>query len=326
MPSVIGARSWLIAFALALPSAWATAVAPICSAAAPLTASSQAGPRTGRADAARALAAGDSGRALELGTAYLRQHPGDPRARLLLARAHLDRDELDAAFVQLTQARRVAPQNVDVLYYLGLVTGQLAARQLESLVEKAPDSARAQQLRAESLDAQDRRAEAEAAYDAALRAKPDLLEALLGLAKLKRIRLDCDGAAALYTRAEAVRPTFDGAYGLGSCELRQQRPEAALPRFEQAVRRDPHAAVARVGLASAMLGVGRTADAIATLQRAVTLEPNMTEAWYLLGRAHQTAGNRTAAQEAFAKAEQLRTAPRSATPASTPPPSPREKR
>ena len=33
----------------------------------------------------------------------------------------------------------------------------------------------------------------------------------------------------------------------------------------------------------------------------------MGEAWYLLGRAQQASGNRAAAQEAFARAEQLRT-------------------
>ena len=33
----------------------------------------------------------------------------------------------------------------------------------------------------------------------------------------------------------------------------------------------------------------------------------MTEGWYLLGRAQQAAGNSAAAQEAFARAEQLRT-------------------
>jgi tetratricopeptide (TPR) repeat protein len=259
------------------------------------------------AEATRALAAGDGARAFDLGTAWLKQHPTDVRARVLLARIHLGRDELDAAYRQLEQALRAQPRDVDALYYLGLVTGQLAARQLEGLVERAPASARAHQLLAESLEAQERRTEAEAAYEAALRAKPDLLDALLGLAKLLRIRLECTRAIELYTRAEAVRPSFDGAYGLGSCYLRQQQLDAALPRFEQAVKRDPRAAIARVGLASTLLASDRTAEAIAALRRAVALEPAMSEAWYLLGRALQTAGDRVAAKDAFARAEALRT-------------------
>jgi protein O-GlcNAc transferase len=261
-------------------------------------------------EAARALAAGESARAFELATKQLKQYPQDVKARVLLARIHLGRDELSEAYVQLEQALRAQPRDVDALYYLGLVTSQLAARQLEGLVERAPDSARAHQLLAESLEAQDRRTEAEAAYEAALRAKPDLLEALLGLAKLLRIRLECGRAIELYTKAEAVRPTFDGAYGLGTCYLRDQQLDAALPRFEQAVKRDPRAAIARVGLASTLLGAGRTAEAIAALRRALEIEPAMGDAWYLLGRALQTAGDRTGAQEAFARAEALRTGTR----------------
>lgn len=257
--------------------------------------------------AARALSAGDAARAVDLATAYLRQRPGAVAARVLLARVYLERDELDAAYLQLEQALRAQPRHVDALYYFGLVTSQLAARQLEALVDKAPQSARARQLVAESLEAQERRSEAEAAWEQALAANPTLLDALIGLAKLRRIRLDCDGAMALYLRAEAVAPTFDAAYGLGSCLLRQQQLDAALPRFEQAIARDPRAAVAHVGLASTLIGLDRTPEAIATLTRALELEPTMGEAWYLLGRAQQASGNRVAAQAAFARAEQLRT-------------------
>jgi tetratricopeptide (TPR) repeat protein len=304
MPSLIGARispRWSsAAVALALMAALAPAATT-------QNATKPVARDTRLADAARALSAGDAARAFDLATAYLRQHPGAPAARVLLARVHLGRDELDAAYLQLEQALRAQPRDVDALYYFGLVTSQLAARRLDAVVERSPGSARAKQLTAEALEAQDRRTEAEAAWEAALAADPGLLDALLGLAKLKRIRLDCDGAIALYTRAEAITPTFDGAYGLGSCYLRQQQLEAALPRFEQAIARDGRAAIARVGFASTLLGLNRTADAIVALQRAVELEPTMGEAWYLLGRAQQASGNSAAAQQAFARAEQLRT-------------------
>ncbi len=268
-----------------------------------------AGAETRLAEATRALAAGDTARASALATAHLEQHPGDPNALVLIARVHLERGELDAAFASLNRALATHPRNVDVLYYLGLVTAQLAAEEFERLVQKAPASARAHQLLAESLEAQDRRTEAEREYEAAVAAKPDLVDALLGLAKLKRIRLDCDGAIDLYTKAEAIRPTFDGAYGLGTCVLRQGEHAAALAHFERAVERDPRAAIAQVGLASALLAVGRTADAIVRLERAVALEPGMGEAYYMLGRAYQSAGDRARAQAAFAKAEEIRVGP-----------------
>ena len=125
-------------------------------------------------------------------------------------------------------------------------------------------SARGHQLLAESFEAQERRSDAEREYQAALAIKPDLLEALLGLARLQRIRLDCDGAKALYARAEAVRPTFDAAYGIGACLLREQEHDAARAQLERAVARDPQSAVALVGLGSALLGLNRAAEAITT--------------------------------------------------------------
>jgi tetratricopeptide (TPR) repeat protein len=293
-------RCVVVAFAVALAAGPSPALRAQGTAARPA-------PDTRLADAARALSAGDAARAFDLATAYLKQHPGAAAARVVLARVHLERGELDAAYLQLDRALRTDPRNVDALYYFGLVTSELAVKSLDALVERSPASARAKQIAAESLEAQDKRTEAEAAWEAALAANPVLLDALLGLAKLKRARLDCEGATALYTRAEAIRPTFDAAYGLGTCELRQQRLDAARQRFEEAIARDPRAAVAHVGLGSTLLGLGQSAAAIASIDRALALEPAMTEGWYLLGRAQQAAGNGAAAKEAFARAEQLRT-------------------
>ena len=144
---------------------------------------------------------------------------------------------------------------------------------------------------AESLEARELRAAAEEEYQAALRVDPEAYDALLGLARLQRIRLDCEHAVALYQRAERLRPSFEGAYGLGSCQLRQQDFAAALVSLEQAVTRDPSAALAWVGLGSARLGAGRANDAVPALERAIALEPGMGEAYYMLGRVYQSTGD-----------------------------------
>ena len=170
----------------------------------------------GLAEASRALAAGDTDRAMLLGNAYLQRHPADARAQVLLIRIHLARDEAGRAYGIATRAARAHPGDVDVLYHVGLVTRRLAVEEFQRLGAMAPDSARVHQLNAEMLEAQERRADAEKRCAAALAAESDLLEALLGLAKLQRIRLACDEARGL-RRAERLRPTFDGAYGLGVC-------------------------------------------------------------------------------------------------------------
>jgi tetratricopeptide (TPR) repeat protein len=260
------------------------------------------------AESSRALASGDVDRALLLSRDYLKRHPGDARAQVLLVRIHIEREEIDSAYQVINRAARAHPADVDVLYYLGLVTRRLAADEFDRLVRMAPDSARVHQLQAESLEVQERRADAEKEYTAALDAKPDLLEALLALGKLKRIRLACEDAIGLYDKAESIRPTFDGAYGLGVCHSYLQNDELAVRKFEQAVKRNPSAAVAWAGLGTSLVKLRRTAEGIAKLQRAIVLAPDMDEAHYMLGMAYQAAGDTVRAQKAFKKAEQLRVA------------------
>jgi tetratricopeptide (TPR) repeat protein len=263
-------------------------------------------PDTRLQEAERALARGDSAGAFNLGSAYVKAHPRDAAGRVLLARVHLERNDLDQAYAELDRGLQQDPKNVDVLAYLGLVTGKLAAATLERLSVEAPNSARARQLMGEAFEAQDQRADAEAAYEAALEADPNLLDALLALGKLKRIRLACEDAIPLYERAESLQPTFESAYGLGVCHDFLQNDTAAVARFEQATERDPRAGVAWAGLGNALVRQGRTREGIAILERAVAIEPGMADAHYMLGMAYTSSGDAARAKEAFAKVEQLR--------------------
>jgi tetratricopeptide (TPR) repeat protein len=263
-------------------------------------------PDTRLKEAARAFDRGDSARAYDLGSAFVKAHPRDSAARVLLARIHLGRNELDDAYEQLDIGLRADPRNVDVLAYLGFVSGQLAAAAFERLSTEAPNSARARQLMGETFEAQDERANAEAAYAAALEADPHLLDALLALGKLKRIRLACEEAIPLYQRAESLQRTFESAYGLGVCHAYMQDDKAATARFEQAIERDPTAGVAWAGLGTALVRQGRTREGIAALERAVVIEPGMADAHYMLGMAYTSSGDPARAKAAFAAAERLR--------------------
>ena len=241
-----------------------------------------------------------------MATDYVDAHPRDARARILLARAHLGRNRLTAAYDQLERALALDPRNVDALYYLGLVAGDLAATEFQRLHDTAPDSARVHQLRAETFEAQERRSDAEREYEAALRQDPSLVDALLGLGRLKRRRLAGEDAVALYERAEAIRSTFDGAYGLGICLSTLQDDRAAVARFQQALRYDGTSALALAGLGTSLVKIGQTADGINRLERAVAIQPNLVEAHYMLGMAYRTAGQKERSDQAFRKAEQLR--------------------
>jgi tetratricopeptide (TPR) repeat protein len=228
---------------------------------------------------------------------------------LILAQVAIARDDYDAAYERLRPALVSDPKNVDVLYYVGTIAARLAGAEFQRVTRLDPNSARAHQLAAEAAEAQDHRAEAETAYEAALRVQPTLVDALLGLARLKRIRLDCDAAIALYEKAEALMPTFDSAYGLAACYAVNQDDERSIAQYRTALKRDPKSSVAWSGLAAAQLKAGHAADAIASARRALAIEPRMGEAYYVLGRAYQTSGDAARAKDAFSKAEQLRMNP-----------------
>lgn len=256
-------------------------------------------------EASRALDAGDVERALRLAGQHLRRNPDSVAARLVMARAHIAREEYAVAFDQLRRAQRNRPDTVDVLYYLGMTAGRLADIELQRLARIAPDSARLHQVRAESLELQRRPHEAAAAYEAALARQPDLVDALLGLAKLRRTALQCSEAIELYNRAEALRPTFDSAYGLGVCLQYEQKPEVAAAQFRAATERDPGDALAWHGLGMTEMKLGRLPRAAAHLQHAIKLQPRMHDAYYALGQVYRAAGDLDKAKEAFAMAEQL---------------------
>src|SRR3954471_22853858 len=113
-------------------------------------------------DAFKALYSGESDRALRLSSEYLKEHPADVNALVLAARAEIARDHYNAAYDLLRKALAADPRNPDVLYFLGVVSSQLAASAFDRLGELAPDGARVHQLLARSLQLQEKPVEAAA--------------------------------------------------------------------------------------------------------------------------------------------------------------------
>ena len=121
--------------------------------------------------------------------------------------------------------------------------------------------------------------------------------------KLRRTSLRCTEAIALYKKAEALRPTFEGAYGLGVCLRYEQQDQLAAEQLEKATDRDPADALAWKELGMAEMKLGRAPSAITHLQRAIELRPDMHDAYYALGQIYRAAGNLLKAKEAFAAAQ-----------------------
>jgi tetratricopeptide (TPR) repeat protein len=258
----------------------------------------------------KALYSGDPGRAVRVADEHLKEHPRDVKVLVLSARAHLAREEYDEAYELLEKALTVDAQNADALYFLGIVSAQMAAHAFDRVYAIAPDGARVHQLMARSLRLQEKPLEAAAEYELALQANPNSLDALLEFARLRREESSCQEAIALYERAQRVKPTYDGAYGLGVCLATLNDHSRAVEQFRNALTHDRNSAAAEFGLGSSLLQMGDAPAAAAALERAARLAPRMRETYYVLGRAYQKMGQSERAQQAFARAAALAQAER----------------
>lgn len=267
------------------------------------------------AEAARPLAVpeyalafhrGDYARATALAGERLKARPADVQARIVLARAEAAMGRLDAAYAGFREALRLDPRSPDALYYLGIAAGALAEAEYGRLLEMAPASARAHQLRGRSYQAQGRSAEAVAELEAALAAGPPLVDVLVALGDLRRASLSFTEARAAYAQAVELAPGhYDALYGLGVCDSYAGEHVRAAGLFRRALRVAPDSAPARLALGISLLQTGETAAAVTELEEAARLEPRMRQAYYQLGRAYQGLGRSLEADAAFARAREL---------------------
>ena len=205
---------------------------------------------------ARAFHRGDYARATALAAERLKARPTDVQARIVLARSDAAMGRLDAAYAGFREASRLDPRSPDALYYLGIAAGALAEAEYGRLLEMAPDSARAHQLRGRSYQAQGRSTEAEAELEAALAAGPPSAEVLVALGDLRRAKLSFPEARAAYSRAVELAPgDYDALYGLGVCDSYAGEHARAADLFRRALRVAPDSAPARLAL-----GISLAAD------------------------------------------------------------------
>ena len=106
--------------------------------------------------------------------------------------------------------------------------------------------------------------------------------------------------ATVSASAEAIRLN-----NLGVASMNQQKPEAALARFEEAARADPSLTAARLNQAIALTGLQRYEQAQQILDALVKADPSHVRAWYNLGLIGRTLGDSDAALSAFTRATEL---------------------
>lgn len=254
----------------------------------------------------KALFRGEAQRAETLAANWLKSHPRDANAQVLLARATMAQGRFQASYDHLRKALAIDPNHIDALYYLSVIAGAMTQIEYQQLYSIAPNSDRVHQLLAESFQAQDKPGEAEAEYKAALAVKPNSIEVLVALGELKRLQSQFTEAATYYTKAVELAPNnYDGLYGLGVCLAYTQDHAQASEYFRRAIAVEPNAAEAKFALGNALFQLRQFADAEPELKAAIAIEPRLRQAYFLLGQIYQRIGRKEEAQAAFAKFEQM---------------------
>ncbi len=135
---------------------------------------------------------------------------------------------------------------------------------------------------------------------------PDDVEIPLIRGHQARVRKDLVAARAHYERAKKVAPNdVRTIVFLAIAERDNHELERAYDLLIDASVIAPLEAWAHYERAVTLVELGRSPQAILAAERATQLDPNMRDAWLLLGRLHHLARHHEAAVEAYAKASLL---------------------
>ena len=241
---------------------------------------------------------------------YLARNPDDARARVDLGLAMLELGEVTAAEEEIAKATGLgAGRDQTLLVECRLMVARASYQKaLDECTSSGADASRAVELavvRGEALLGLRRYDEARASFESVLKAQPQNLNALQGLA------IAAFGAGGI----EAARTVFAGApeqvrsrprywLALGSLELRASALEEAEKAFEAALARSsdddkegPDALGALAGLTETQLRLNKLDAAKASSERLLAAAPNSRIAKLLSAQVAASSGDNTRARE-----------------------------
>jgi predicted CXXCH cytochrome family protein len=149
--------------------------------------------------------------------------------------------------------------------------------------------------------------DAVAAYEQALRLRPDFPRGLLNLSVAFKGAGQLPRAEETLKRALAVAPSNATVWlQYSALDFAQGRNEAAIAKMEKAIALDPELPGEHAGLAELLLATGQTDRAVAALQEALRIDPYDATAYNLRGRALAAKGELAESLYNFEKATRLR--------------------
>jgi len=234
------------------------------------------------------------------------------RYKVQLATAHcaIKRRDGQASVTALLALKHDFPNDPEVLYLTSQVFLQIAETASEDLARLAPDSYQVKRLQAESLETQNKWAEAAAIYRKILEENPGLPEIhfRLGRAALSQPELpnSTEEAKREFGQELAIDPSNASAeFWLGEIADRDGQWDEAVSRFNSAIQLDPTLSTAYLGLGMALNSAGRFSDAIAPLEHYTAAVPGDLAGHYDLAIAYNRSGRKQEAAHEMMLHQQL---------------------
>ena len=227
-------------------------------------------------------------------------------------RCALALDDRDSTLDFIRSLGKQFPLDPDVLFVVVHAYSDLSTRTAQDLGRTAPQSFAAHKLNAEALEMQGKWEPAQAEYEWMIQKEPNTpgIHFLLGRLLLSRPDAGPDAterAKQEFLKEIQIDPNNAGAvYILGELDRRDQKWDAAISRYTQAVKLDPNLGEAYLGWGYCLVNLKKYEDAIPPLRTAERLMPANPEVHHSLGTALERSGHKDEAQKEFAIHETLR--------------------
>lgn len=245
-------------------------------------------------------------------TAELEKHPGDLRLTILLGMAHYGMGDYLVAIPYLKQAAKMDQQSLPLR--LTLAHSCLWSKQYQCVMDVYKEilalnaeSAEADMLAGEALDAEGNISAATEQFRAAVKANPKEPTAHFGLGYLLWEQKKYDEAVREFLAELDNDPTSTSARAyLGDTYVELNDYAKALPELEKAAAADPSTAFVHRDLGVVYANLGRNEEAVNELRKAISLDEKDVTPHWRLARLYQSMGRKEDARVEFDKASTMK--------------------
>jgi tetratricopeptide (TPR) repeat protein len=232
------------------------------------------------------------------------------KVQLAIAHCAIKRRDGHASVTALLALKHDFPNDPEVLYLTTEVFLQIAETASQDLARIAPNSYQVRRLQAESLETQNKWAQAAAIYRKILEENPNLPEIhfRLGHAALSQPELpnSTQEAKREFEQELAIDPGNASAeFWLGEIADRDGHWDEAISHFTSAIKLDPTFSTAYLGLGMALNSAGRFSDAVAPLEHYTAVVPGDLAGHYDLAISYNRSGRKQEAAREMALHQQL---------------------